>query len=124
MTDVAPDAPTEAPAEPTDPAPEAPPVEPVPAPEPVEEPTASADPAFPEGTPASPVRPAPTTIDQSVTQGNRVVTQSQVDPNNPVAVLEDKIRSHFDAVTPLVTEVRRAADELEQLLNRLRVGLN
>jgi hypothetical protein len=64
----------------------------------------------------------PVGIDSSVTQGNRVVSAAQVTPENPVKVLEDKIRSHFDAVTPVVAELRRTADEVEALLNQLRVG--
>lgn len=113
MTDVAAD-PTP---DPSEPAPDETPAEPVP--EEVE--AAETDPAGPL---AGVNRPNPTTIDSSIQQGNRVVTQAQVAPENPVHALEEKIRSHFDAVTPLVAEVRRAADELEAYLNKLRVGLN
>ena len=68
-----------------------------------------------------PVRPV-ATIDSSVTQGNRITTQQALTPNDPVKILIDKITRHFDSVNPVLADIRAAVDQLQALLDRLKVG--
>jgi hypothetical protein len=63
-----------------------------------------------------------TVVDSSVTQGNRLKTQGQLEPNNPVTILQNKIDRHFSEMTNVVHTLRVMADQAEEALNKLRVG--
>jgi methyl-accepting chemotaxis protein len=69
------------------------------------------------------VPPGGATIDDTVTQGNRVTTVAAQTENNPVKILTDKIKDHFDAVTPIIADLRATVDSLDTELNKLRAGL-
>ena len=67
-------------------------------------------------------RDAKTVVDASVTQGNRLKTAEQTDPTTPQAKLEAKIDAGFNEGMNLLADLRAGADQLEALLNKLRVG--
>lgn len=75
----------------------------------------------PVGLPGREAKPI-ATIDASVTQGNRVTTAEALNPESPLKRLLDKVEEHFGLGTNVVNDLRAVADELEALLNRLKVG--
>jgi hypothetical protein len=68
-------------------------------------------------------RVGPATVDSDVQQGNRVTVAGALTPDNPVKILTDKIKAHYDALTPLIADVRARLDDIEAELNKVRVGL-
>lgn len=95
-------------------APETPAVEGAPAPAP--EPEA----------PAAPVEPNAlrqvAAIDGTIEQGNRVTIAAAITPGQPVRDLLQKIQTHWDAAVPVLSDIRAAVDQLQALLDRLKVG--
>ena len=62
-------------------------------------------------------------IDGSVEQGNRVTAVSEITRTDPLADIKARITSHAENTMHVVGDLRALADELEQALNKVRVGL-
>jgi hypothetical protein len=70
-----------------------------------------------------PVPRSVATIDDSVTQGNRVTTNRALTPNDPVKIYQDKIKEFHASAMLLMGDLRAFVNEMEDRLNKLRVGL-
>ena len=62
-------------------------------------------------------------IDGSVEQGNRVTAVSEITRTDPLADIKARIVDHAENSAHIVADLRALADELEQALNKVRVGL-
>ena len=62
-------------------------------------------------------------IDGTVEQGNRVTAVSEITRTDPLAAIKGKIVDHAENTSHIVADLRALADELEQALNWVRVGL-
>ncbi len=100
---------------PTDPAPETESVTDAPAPDTTPDPSTTTE-------PTTPGRIVPA-IDGSVEQGNRVTAVSEITRTDPLADIKARITSHAENTMHIVGDLRALADELEQALNKVRVGL-
>lgn len=69
------------------------------------------------------VAPGQATIDDTVTQGNRVTTQAAVTPNNPLKVLTDRVEDHFNELGKVVSDIEAILARLKTLTNNIGVGL-
>lgn len=65
----------------------------------------------------------PMTIDESITQGNRVVPASAANPADPLTVLTSRVKSHFAELTSAIDDVEALATRLRTLANKIGVGL-
>ena len=112
---------------PTDPAPETESVTDAPAPDTTPDPSTTTEPttvgdALDAAVATTPGRIVPA-IDGTVEQGNRVTAVSEITRTDPLADIKARIVDHAENSAHIVADLRALADELEQALNKVRVGL-
>ena len=100
---------------PTDPAPETESETAAPAPATTPDPSTTT-----EATTPGRIVPA---IDGTVEQGNRVTAVSEITRTDPLVDIKARIVDHAENSAHIVSGLRALADELEQALNKVRVGL-